>query len=36
MLETIGRRSDRPHAVVLDVVGRDAARDVYYVQPAEG
>ena len=36
VLETIGRRSGRPHAVVLDVVGRDAARDVYYVQPAEG
>lgn len=36
VLETIGRRSGRVHTVVLDVVGRDAARDIYYVQPADG
>ena len=36
MLETIGRRTGRPHVVLLDVVGRDAEHDVYYVQPAYG
>ncbi|MEO8605974.1 MAG: nitroreductase/quinone reductase family protein, partial [bacterium] len=36
VLETIGRRSGRLHDVVLDVVGRDVARDIYYVQPADG
>lgn len=36
VLETTGRRSGRPHTVVLDVVGRDTARDIYYVQPAYG
>lgn len=36
VLETVGRRSGRPHTVVLDVVGHDPARDVYYVQPAYG
>ena len=36
VLATIGRRSGRPHTVVVDVVGRDAARDIYYVQPADG
>jgi deazaflavin-dependent oxidoreductase (nitroreductase family) len=36
VLETTGRRSGRPHTVVLDVVGRDDARDVWYVQPAYG
>ena len=36
ILETIGRRSGRRHTVVLDVVGRDARRDTYYVQPAYG
>ncbi|MEO8605162.1 MAG: nitroreductase/quinone reductase family protein, partial [bacterium] len=36
VLETVGRRSGRLHDVVLDVVGRDAARDIYYVQPADG
>lgn len=36
VLHTRGRRSGRPHGVVLDVVGRDAARDTYYVQPAYG
>ncbi|MGH7790629.1 MAG: nitroreductase family deazaflavin-dependent oxidoreductase [Candidatus Binatia bacterium] len=34
VLETVGRRSGRPHTVVLDIVGRDATR--YYVQPAYG
>ena len=36
VLDTIGRRSGQRHTVVLDVVGRDAARDIYYVQPAAG
>ena len=36
VLETVGRRSGRPHTVVVDVVGHDAARDVRYVQPADG
>jgi deazaflavin-dependent oxidoreductase (nitroreductase family) len=36
VLETIGRRSGRPHTVVVDVVGRDAARGIWYVQPADG
>ena len=35
-LETTGRRSGRTHIVVLDVVGHDPGRDVYYVQPASG
>jgi deazaflavin-dependent oxidoreductase (nitroreductase family) len=36
VLDTIGRRSGHVHTVVLDVVGRDRARDVFYVQPADG
>lgn len=36
VLETVGRRSGRAHTVVLDIVGRDQARDIYYVQPAYG
>ena len=36
VLETIGRRSGRPHEVMLDVVGYDRARNTYYVQPAYG
>ncbi len=36
VLDTVGRRTGRIHRVVLDVVGRDAASDVYYVQPAYG
>ncbi len=36
VLETIGRRSGRAHHVVVDVVGRDAARRILYVQPADG
>lgn len=35
-LDTTGRRSGRVHTVLLDVIGRDAVRDVYYVQPADG
>lgn len=35
-LDTIGRRSGRPHTVLLDVIGRDRERDLYYVQPAYG
>ncbi len=36
VLETVGRRSGRPHVVVVDIVGRDAAGRVVYVQPADG
>ncbi|MDX2167317.1 MAG: nitroreductase/quinone reductase family protein [Deltaproteobacteria bacterium] len=36
VLETIGRRSGRRHPVVVDVVGCDAARSIWYVQPADG
>lgn len=36
VLTTTGRRSGRAHTVVLDVVGRDATRDLWYVQPAYG
>jgi len=36
VLTTTGRRSGRPHVVMLDVVGHHAAGDVYYVQPADG
>jgi deazaflavin-dependent oxidoreductase (nitroreductase family) len=36
VLTTTGRRTGRPHTVVLDVVGRDEARGVWYVQPAYG
>jgi deazaflavin-dependent oxidoreductase (nitroreductase family) len=36
VLETVGRRSGRRHTVVVDVLDYDAARDVYYVQPANG
>lgn len=36
VLDTRGRRSGRPHTVMLDVIGYDAARDIYYVQPAAG
>lgn len=36
VLETVGRRSGRPHPVVVDVVGHDAQRDARYVQPADG
>jgi deazaflavin-dependent oxidoreductase (nitroreductase family) len=36
VLTTRGRRSGRPHEVMLDVVGHDAARETFYVQPADG
>jgi deazaflavin-dependent oxidoreductase (nitroreductase family) len=36
LLTTTGRRSGRPHGVMLDAVGHDPATDTYYVQPAEG
>ena len=36
VLTTTGRRSGRPHEVMLDVVGHDATTDTYYVQPAVG
>jgi deazaflavin-dependent oxidoreductase (nitroreductase family) len=36
VLTTTGRRSARPHVVMLDVVGHHAPGDVYYVQPADG
>jgi deazaflavin-dependent oxidoreductase (nitroreductase family) len=35
-LTTRGRRSGRLHAVVLDVIGRDATTDTWYVSPANG
>ena len=36
VLETVGRRSGRPHVVVLDVVAHVANPERYYVQPAYG
>lgn len=36
LLTTTGRRSGRPHVVMLDVIGHDARADAYYVQPADG
>lgn len=36
VLTTRGRRSGRPHTVMLDVVGHDPARETFYVQPADG
>ena len=36
VLTTRGRRTGRPHAVMLDVVGHDPATDTFYVQPADG
>jgi len=36
VLETRGRRTGKPHVVVLDVLHHDAERDRYYVQPAYG
>jgi deazaflavin-dependent oxidoreductase (nitroreductase family) len=36
VLTTTGRRTGRPHAVMLDVVGEDPGRGVWYVQPAYG
>jgi deazaflavin-dependent oxidoreductase (nitroreductase family) len=36
LLTTTGRRSGRPHVVMLDAVGHDPASDTFYVQPADG
>lgn len=36
LLVTTGRRSGRPHTVVLDVLGRDAIDGTCFVQPAYG
>jgi deazaflavin-dependent oxidoreductase (nitroreductase family) len=36
LLSTTGRRSGRPHVVMLDSVGHDPASETYYVQPADG
>jgi deazaflavin-dependent oxidoreductase (nitroreductase family) len=36
VLETVGRRSGRPHVVMLDVVGRRDVPACWYVQPADG
>src|SRR6185369_2779422 len=36
LLTTTGRRSGRPHVVMLDAVGHDPVSDTFYVQPADG
>jgi deazaflavin-dependent oxidoreductase (nitroreductase family) len=36
VVTTRGRRSARPHTVILDVVGRAAGEDTVYVSPANG
>src|SRR6185503_11203070 len=36
VLTTRGRRTGTPRTVMLDVIGHDEARDVWYVQPADG
>jgi len=36
VLTTMGRRSGRPHVVMVDAVGHDPASETYYVQPANG
>jgi deazaflavin-dependent oxidoreductase (nitroreductase family) len=36
VLTTVGRKSGRPHVVMLDVVGYHPASQAYYVQPADG
>src|SRR5262245_16746553 len=36
VLETVGRRSGRPHVVVLDGIEHRSTPDRYYVQPAYG
>jgi deazaflavin-dependent oxidoreductase (nitroreductase family) len=36
VLTTRGRRTGRPHDVMLDVVGHDPAADTFFVQPADG
>jgi deazaflavin-dependent oxidoreductase (nitroreductase family) len=35
LLTTTGRRTGRPHAVMVDVVGHDAASGSYYFSPAD-
>jgi deazaflavin-dependent oxidoreductase (nitroreductase family) len=35
LVTTRGRRTGRPHSVMLDIVGYDPATDSYYVQPAD-
>ena len=34
LLTTTGRRSGRPHEVVIDIVGHDKPRDMYYASAA--
>ena len=36
VVTTKGRRTGKPHHVLLDVVGRDPVTTRYYVQPGEG
>lgn len=36
VVTTKGRRSGKPHRVLLDVVGHDPVTHRYYVQPGEG
>jgi deazaflavin-dependent oxidoreductase (nitroreductase family) len=36
LLTTTGRRTGRPHGVMLDVVGHDPTGGAFYVQPADG
>lgn len=35
VLTTTGRRTGRPHTVMLDVAGRDTTHDAYFVSPAD-
>jgi deazaflavin-dependent oxidoreductase (nitroreductase family) len=36
VVTTKGRRTGKPHRVLLDVVGHDPATNRYYIQPGEG
>lgn len=36
VLTTRGRKTGRPHAVVLDVIGRNDAASIWYVSPSNG
>jgi deazaflavin-dependent oxidoreductase (nitroreductase family) len=36
VLTTRGRRSGEPREIMVDVIGHDAQRDTWYVQPADG
>jgi deazaflavin-dependent oxidoreductase (nitroreductase family) len=36
VVTTKGRRSGKPHRVLLDVVGHDPVTNRYYIQPGEG